>query len=120
MPKRTKGFREQLLKDLIDQSEAAEYVNAASEDSEEMFLIALRDVAEARQMARVANEAGVAREALYRMLSEEGNPRLNTLWAILNAVGLHIQVEPIAPYGSTLKNTNKPTAKNTRVRLRHH
>lgn len=97
MPKRTRGFREQLLKDLIDQAEAAHYVNAAAEDSEEMFLVALRDVAEARQMAKVANEAGVAREALYRMLSEDGNPRLDSLWAILNAVGLRILVKPKTP-----------------------
>jgi len=77
----------------MDPSEAAHYVNAASEDSEAMFLVALRDVAEARQMARVANQAGVAREALYRMLCDEGNPRLHSLWAILNAVGLRISVE---------------------------
>jgi probable addiction module antidote protein len=93
MPKRTRSFRAQLLKDLMDPSEAAHYVNAASEDSEAMFLVALRDVAEARQMARVANQAGVAREALYRMLCDEGNPRLHSLWAILNAVGLRISVE---------------------------
>jgi probable addiction module antidote protein len=93
MPKRTRNFRAQLLKDLTDPSEAAHYINAASEDSEAMFLVALRDVAEARQMARVASQAGVAREALYRMLCDEGNPRLHSLWAILNAVGLRISVE---------------------------
>jgi len=92
MPKRTHNFREQLLQDLQDHREAARYLNAAAEDSEEMFLVALRDVAEAHRMVTVAAEAGVAREALYRMLSEEGNPRLRNLWAILNAVGLRLRL----------------------------
>jgi probable addiction module antidote protein len=94
MPKRTRDFREQLLQDLQDPGEAARYLNAAAEESEEMFLVALRDVAEAHRMATVAADAGVAREALYRMLSEEGNPRLSNLLAILNAVGLRLEVVP--------------------------
>ena len=54
MPKRTRPYRESLLEDLQDATEASQYLNAALEDSEEMFLVALRDVAEARQMAKVA------------------------------------------------------------------
>lgn len=96
MPKRTSSFRAQLLKDLLDPREATLYINAALEDSEEMFLVALRDVAEARQMARVASEAGVAREALYRMLSDSGNPTTSNLRGILKAIGLKMVVEPIA------------------------
>jgi len=45
-----------------------------------MALVALRDVAEARQMARVAEEAGVAREALYRMPRRSGNPLSVASW----------------------------------------
>jgi DNA-binding phage protein len=51
MPKRTTSFRNELLADLADPREAASYLNAAMEESEEMFLVALRDVAEAKQMA---------------------------------------------------------------------
>ena len=53
MPKRTTDFREGFLADLADPQEAANYLNAALEDSEQMALVALRGVAEARQMARV-------------------------------------------------------------------
>jgi len=49
MPKRTTSFRDELLADLADPQEAASYLNAALEESEEMFLVALRDVAEAKQ-----------------------------------------------------------------------
>ena len=94
MPKRTTGFRDDLLVDLADPREASSYLNAALEDSEEMFLVALRDVAEARQMAKVAKSAGIARESVYRMLTVEGNPTYNSLLGILGAVGLRLAIRP--------------------------
>jgi probable addiction module antidote protein len=96
MPKRKSEFRNDLLADLADPQEAARYFNAAAEDSEEMAFVALRDIAEAnRGMAKVAKDAGVAREAVYRMLSESGNPAYRNLSAILKSVGLKIEVSPI-------------------------
>jgi probable addiction module antidote protein len=97
MPKRTIKFRDQLLKDLTNCDEAARYLNAAEEDSEEMLLVALRDVAEARQMAQVAEQAGVAREALYRMLSKSGNPTYRNFKGVLNALGIRLYFAPIDP-----------------------
>ena len=93
MPKRTTDFRGELLQDLADPAEAACYLNAALEDSEEMFLVALRDVAEARQLSKVAESAGVARESVYRMLTANGNPTYSSLVGILRAVGLRISIE---------------------------
>ena len=69
-------------------------LNAAAEDSEKMVLVALRDIAEARQMARVAGEAGVSREALYRMLHKGGNPTYSSFMGILGALGLRIVFTP--------------------------
>jgi probable addiction module antidote protein len=94
MPKRTSIFRDDLLADLADPREASNYLNAALEDSEEMFLVALRDVAEARQMAKVAESAGIARESVYRMLTVEGNPTYSSLLGILRAVGLKMAIQP--------------------------
>jgi probable addiction module antidote protein len=96
MPKRTRPYRESLLEDLQDPAEAAEYLNAALEDSDEMLLLALRDVAEARQMARVAEDAGVAREALYRMLNKSGNPTFRSLMGILAALGVKVCFTPVS------------------------
>jgi probable addiction module antidote protein len=93
MPKRTSSFREDLLADLADPTEAAMYLNAALDDSDEMFLVALRDVADARQMAKVAETAGIARESIYRMLTATGNPTYGTLVGILRAVGLRLAVQ---------------------------
>lgn len=94
MPKRVTDYRKTLLESLNDPEEAAFYLEAALEDSNEMSLVALRDVAESRQMSKVAEDAGVAREALYRMLSDTGNPTLSTLTSILDALGVRLRISP--------------------------
>jgi probable addiction module antidote protein len=74
---------------------AAEYLKAALEDEDEprVLLIALRHLAQARGVAKVARAAGIERESLYRALSENGNPRLSTLVAVTRAIGLRLTVE---------------------------
>jgi probable addiction module antidote protein len=74
---------------------AAEYLRAALEDEDEprVLLIALRHLAQAQGVAKVAKAAGIERESLYRALSERGNPRLSTLFAVTKAVGLRLTVE---------------------------
>jgi len=74
---------------------AAEYLKAALEDEDEprVLLIALRHLAQAHGVAKVAKAAGIERESLYRALSERGNPRLSTLFAVTKAVGLQLTVE---------------------------
>jgi probable addiction module antidote protein len=93
MPKKTRPYREALLEGLSDPVEAAHYLNAAMNDSPEMFLKALRNVAQSRQMTKVARDAGVTRESLYRALSQEGNPTLGTLHSVLGALGLNIAIQ---------------------------
>jgi probable addiction module antidote protein len=74
---------------------AAEYLKAALEDQDEprVLLIALRHLALARGIAKVARSAGIERESLYRALSLHGNPRLSTLFAVTKAIGLRLTVE---------------------------
>ncbi|XKM42919.1 addiction module antidote protein [Rhizobium ruizarguesonis] len=48
---------------------------------------ALGVVAKARGMSRVARDAGVTREALYKSLSEKGDPKLSTLIGVAAALG---------------------------------
>ncbi|MDO8262605.1 MAG: hypothetical protein Q7T21_05205 [Gallionella sp.] len=49
---------------------------------------------EAYGMAKVAEEASIQRESLYRALSPSGNPTLKTLMAVMKAVGLRISAVP--------------------------
>ena len=91
----TVSHRERLIEELrADPELAAEYLNAAADDGDpRVYLTALRTVAEAQGMAKVAKAAGVPRESLYRALSSGGNPRFSTLHAILKAAGLKMAVE---------------------------
>jgi len=74
---------------------AAEYLRAALEDEDEprVLLLALRHLAQAQGIAKVAKAAGIERESLYRALSARGNPRLSTLVAVTKAIGLRLTVE---------------------------
>ena len=62
--------------------------DAAAKGNARYIAAALGAVARARGMTHVAREAGVTREALYRALSEDGDPRLSTLLGVAKALGL--------------------------------
>ena len=93
--KKSRPFRDLLLERLSDPEVAKHYVREALDESKESFLTALRAVAQANQMSKVAKEANMQRESLYRSLSEQGNPNLDNLMGVLAAVGLKLSVEEI-------------------------
>ena len=97
--KRTKSYQENLLENLQDHREAAAYLNAAlTEGDADVFLLALRNVAEALGgMAKLARWTGLNRESLYRMMSKKGNPGLTSLNLLLEALGLRLAVEIQSP-----------------------
>ena len=97
MSKRVRDYETDLVEKLKDAEFAAEYLNASLEDADEgadeRFLMALRQVAKAHGMTAVAEKSGMARQAMYRALSESGNPELSSLRALLDAMGLRLAVE---------------------------
>lgn len=76
---------------------AAEYLNSVLEDGDETdLLLALRSLSKAfGGVQEVARQAEVNVHTLYRTLSEQGNPELKTLSAILKAMGMRLAVQPI-------------------------
>jgi probable addiction module antidote protein len=78
---------------LADPARAARYLNSALEDSLEMFLEALRDVAQAKQMTKVARMAKVTRESLYKLTTVTGNPTIGNLYSVLRALDLDLKVD---------------------------
>jgi probable addiction module antidote protein len=71
----------------------AEYLSAAVDDpNPDVFLAALCDVAKAHGMARIAKDAGLGRESLYKALSSGAHPRYETVSAILRALGVKFAV----------------------------
>lgn len=94
--KQVPSFHDDKMARLRDDPEyAVEYLKAALEEDEtpEVFLLALRNVAEARGMSKLAQKAELHRESLYRMLSKDGNPALGNLYTILGALGLRLSIE---------------------------
>ena len=93
---KSRSYQEGLHKRLQDPQEAAAYLDAALEEGDrDVFLLALRDVAQARLggMSELAQQSGLNREALYRTLSATGNPELASLDKLLQALGLRLSVE---------------------------
>lgn len=92
--KKSKAYQPNLIESLRDPRESEEYLNAALEENDlELFLLALRNVAEAQGgVAQLAEKAKLNRESLYRMLSERGNPELRSLEALLHALGFRLAV----------------------------
>ena len=89
---------EDFLSELLqDPQEARIYLNAALEDEDyRVFLLALKDVAKAYGISRIASETSLNRESLYKTLSETGNPQISSLVALLRAVGVRLTTEVIA------------------------
>jgi probable addiction module antidote protein len=84
----SRAHDEWLHAQLKDPTFAAEFLATAATDDPAVYLLALRQVAEAHGMATIAKAAGIPRESLYRALGPNGNPRLSTLTAIMRAAGM--------------------------------
>jgi len=88
----TTPYREALLQNLTDPKEAKLYLNAVLEDYPEGFLKALSNVAQARYLARLANDGEGRRETLHSALPETGNPSFETLTSVLEALDLKLSI----------------------------
>jgi probable addiction module antidote protein len=102
MGRRAQDYEETLLERLRDREYAVEYLNAVlaedGEDSTGDFLAALRLVAKAQGLTitQLAQDAELGRQALYRSLSKQGNPELETLTRVLRELGFRLAVESAA------------------------
>lgn len=91
---RLRKFEDHLYEKLREPEYAVEYLVAASEDGIEEFLHALREIACAQEggIKRIAEQAGLGRESIYKSLSKQGNPHIKTLGSILEAMGMRFCV----------------------------
>ncbi len=91
----TDSYQEFVLESLNDPKEAAEYLTACYEDSEEIFLLGLHNVIEAYGgMAKLSSETTFNRENIDKLLSECGNPTLSSFRSILSTLGLQLVFLP--------------------------
>lgn len=81
-----------------DREFAVEYLKVALESLENpeergASLLMLRALAEAYGgLGKIAADAGISRESLYRSLSPKGNPTMKTLIAVITSMGLRLSV----------------------------
>lgn len=88
-------YKKDLNRELRDPKEAADYLNAALADGDpRIFLLALRDVAEAQgSMSHLAKKCRVHRASVYRMTSKTGNPSIENVMKMIRYIGLQFKVE---------------------------
>jgi len=73
----------------------AEYLNAAlAESNADVLLAAIADVAKSRGITRIAADAGLGRESLYKTLAPGSKPRMDTVFKLLRALNIRLSAEP--------------------------
>ena len=80
--------------DFLDSDEALiEYLNLALEGNDpKYFAKALGNVARAKGMSSISDATGLGRQALYRALSSNGNPRIDTLFKVLDTLNVRLAI----------------------------
>ena len=80
---------------LHDEADIAHYLEAASEQNNPgVMVMALGDVARARNTSQLARDAGITRIGLTRALSAGGNPSFATVVKVANALGVDVLFRP--------------------------
>jgi probable addiction module antidote protein len=94
--RKTGDHKEFLLEQLKDLNFALGYLNECLKDEDEgVFLLGLRHVAEAQGgIKKLALKSNLNREHLFRILSQQGNPRLETLRELAQAFGWRLALVP--------------------------
>ncbi len=75
--------------------EMAAYLEAAIEEADgdaALIARALGDIARSTGMSQVACDAGLSRESLYKALSGDRNPSLDTVLRVVSALGMKLRV----------------------------
>jgi probable addiction module antidote protein len=79
---------------LKTEDDIVEYIKVWFEDGNPQEIArALGDIARSKGMTEIARKTGLGRQALYTALSENGNPTLETLTAVLGVLGLELTVQ---------------------------
>ena len=96
----------------------AAYIAESMKAGDTALVHALSEVAKAIGVNKVAQEAGVNRESLYKVLKGGTKTRFETIRKLMTAIGLELTVRPIAapaaapskPRPAPGKSATRPTA----------
>jgi probable addiction module antidote protein len=80
---------------LKNDEDMAAYLEAALHEGDaSLIAAALGDIARAKGMSKIAMDAGLGRESLYKALSPQGNPEFATIMKVVAALGLRLHATP--------------------------
>jgi probable addiction module antidote protein len=121
---RSRPYKVGLNERLKNPAYAVEYLNAAKRESRGVELLALRDVVQAHKVSKIAKDAKLNRETLYRTLSSRGNPTMATLESILKPLGVDWEYRPVSRRRVRIKGLaccgpSIPTTHNAAAQSRH-
>jgi probable addiction module antidote protein len=81
---------------LRDEADVAAYLTAVLEENNPALLAAaLGDIARARGMTEIAKASGMTREALYKALRPDAQPRFETIARVCAALGVRLVAQPV-------------------------
>lgn len=67
----------------------------AEEDDPALLLSVINELSRKKGMSKIAKETGLARESLYKSLSENGNPSFYSIYKILRSLGLSLSIKSL-------------------------
>lgn len=80
-----------LAEHMQSEEDIAEYLTLAIEENDPSLLAAvLGDIARARGMTDIAKASGISREALYKALRPNAQPRFDTISRVCAALGVKL------------------------------
>ena len=100
---------------LQDEEAVRLYIEAAQEEAPDdaaFMATVLGDVARARNISELSRSTGIARETLYKVTRGEGNPTLDTIGKLANALGFRLSLVPLS---TTTVTTNKTIRAGVKV-----
>ena len=84
---------------LSSEEDMVEYLNVCLESEDpQLIQSALGDIAKARGMSQIAQQAHVGRESLYKSLSSSGNPSFQTIVKVIRALGGKLTIQPASSH----------------------
>ncbi len=76
---------------LENEEDIVAYLEAAFDDGDSRLITAaLGDIAKSKGMTKIASEAGLGRESLYKTLSHDGNPSFSTVLRVMQSLGIRL------------------------------
>ena len=91
----TANVSERVAGDVSEEAVAAYLTDILEANDPALLAAALGDIARARGMSEIAKAAGLTREALYKALRPNAQPRFDTISRVCTALGVRLVAQAV-------------------------